>query len=302
MPPRWALAIHGGAGVICGDDPEKVAASLEGLSAALRAGAAVLKAGGAALDAVEAAVVALEDDPHFNAGHGSVLNAEGDCELEASVMTGDGRAGAAALLRTVKNPVRLARAVMEETPHVLLTGPPAEALAARRGHALVSNEALKTPDRVAQLRRQAAPPLTDELMRAEGGGGTVGAVALDASGGLAAATSTGGRSGKWAGRIGDTPIIGAGNYACRALAASGTGLGEQFQRHVVAHEIAARVVHGGTPLPAAVSAVLREVLSPGDGGVIAVGADGSLVMDFTSPGMWRGAADSDGRFEVAVFP
>jgi beta-aspartyl-peptidase (threonine type) len=335
---RWSLAIHGGAGVINADDPEWIRAGLEGLRTALKAGADVLNGGGSALDAAEAAVVALEDNPLFNAGKGSVLTRSGKHELEASVMVcedgvgqqqhhhhadgGDGsgalRCGAAALLTRVKNPIRLARVVMERTPHTFIAGEEAEKLAESElgPEALVeSNEWFGTEARRAQWRRWKEredeqekqegavrpPPRPDDIIQKNQTMGTVGAVALDARGGLAAATSTGGRCGKFDGRIGDTPVCGAGNWADRRVAVSGTGVGESFARRCAAKDLAARVEYGGCGVEEAARAVVFGSLARGDGGVIAVDARGSVAMPFNSPGMWRGVADSSGKFEIGVF-
>lgn len=314
--PRWALAIHGGAGVINTDDAEWVAATEEGMARALDVGVKVLEGGGSALDAVAAAVVALEDDPRFNAGRGSVLTLKGRHELEASVMTSDRRCGAAALLTDVRNPVLLARAVMERTPHVFLGGPEAEAFAARCGlERAPSNDWFTTPARRAQweaYKRRGEMPRGDDIIQkahdSGGGGGggadhaqTVGAVALDCNGQLAAATSTGGRCGKFDGRIGDTPVIGAGTWADARLALSGTGIGEAFLRRAACHDVAARVAHGGQSLGAAMRSVVFEDFAPGDGGFVGVAADGSIAMEFNSPGMSRACADSSGLMEVKIF-
>jgi beta-aspartyl-peptidase (threonine type) len=271
-----------------------------GLAAALDAGIAVLAAGGPALDAVEAAVVALEDDPRFNAGRGSVFTYEGAIELDASIMDGRTRAaGAVTGLTTVRNPVRLARAVMEHSPHVFVGGQGAEEFARLRGLETVDPSWFATDERLRQL----------ELVKARGGFdaevkfGTVGAVAVDAGGHVAAATSTGGLTGKRWGRIGDSPVIGAGNYADdRACAVSATGAGEFFLRAGVAHEIGARMRLLGESAQAAADAVIAEVGAlGGDGGVIVAAADGTIVFSFNTPGMYRGRADSEGLREVAIF-
>jgi beta-aspartyl-peptidase (threonine type) len=271
-----------------------------GLAAALDAGIAVLAAGGSALDAVEVAVVALEDDPHFNAGRGSVFTYDGTIELDASIMDGRSRAaGAVTGLTTVRNPVRLARAVMEHSPHVFVGGQGAEEFARVRGLETVNPSWFATDERRRQL----------ELVKARGGFdsevkyGTVGAVAVDAAGHVAAATSTGGLTGKRWGRIGDSPVIGAGNYADdRACAVSATGAGEVFIRTGVAHEIGARMRLLSESAQAAADAVIAEVGAlGGDGGVIVAAADGTTVFSFNTPGMYRGRADSEGLREVAIF-
>ena len=298
-----AIAVHGGAGVIPSADltPQVDAAFRAGLGAALRVGYAVLSGGGSSLDAVTAAVVALEEDPLFNAGRGAVLCADGGHELDAAIMDGrDLRAGAVAGVRHVRNPVRLARHVMEHTPHVMLAGPGADALAADAGLESVPNDWFTTERRRAELERHRAglARVGDEASL-----GTVGAVALDAHGHLAAATSTGGMTGKRAGRVGDTPIIGAGTYAADdCCAVSATGHGEYFIRAAVAHEIASLMRHRGLGVQQAADEVVHAQLVRlgGSGGVIAVGRDGTIAMPFNSPGMLRGAMDSSGRFETGV--
>jgi beta-aspartyl-peptidase (threonine type) len=300
--PGWSLAIHGGAGAMAreamthADQSEHEA----GLCAALDAGIAILAAGGLALDAVEAAVAVLEDDPHFNAGRGSVFTYEGGIELDASIMDGRGRAGGAVTgLTTVRNPVRLARVVMEHSPHVFLGGTGAEAFARAHGLEIVDPAWFATDERRRQL----------EVVKARGGFdaevkyGTVGAVAVDAMGHVAAATSTGGLTGKRWGRIGDSPVIGAGNYADdRSCAVSATGSGEFFIRVGVAHEICTRVRLLGETPQAAADAVIAEVGAlGGDGGVIVAAPDGSTAFSFNTPGMYRGRADSSGMRELAIF-
>lgn len=298
-----AIAVHGGAGVIPSAEltPQVDAAFRAGLGAALRVGYAVLEGGGSSLDAVTAAVVALEEDPLFNAGRGAVLCADGGHELDAAIMDGrDLRAGAVAGVRHVRNPVRLARHVMEHTPHVMLAGPGADALAADAGLEPVPNDWFTTERRRAELERYRAglARIGDEASL-----GTVGAVALDCHGHLAAATSTGGMTGKRAGRVGDTPIIGAGTYAADdCCAVSATGHGEYFIRAAVAHEIAALMRYRGFGVQQAADEVVHGQLVRlgGSGGVIAVGRDGSIAMPFNSPGMLRGAMDSSGRFETGI--
>lgn len=298
-----AIAVHGGAGVVPAAEltPQLDAAFRTGLGAALRAGYAVLEAGGSSLDAVTAAVVVLEEDPLFNAGRGAVLCADGGHELDAAIMDGaDLRAGAVAGLRRVRNPVLLARHLLERSPHVMLAGPGADALAAAEGIECVPNDWFTTERRRAELERHRAglARVGDEASL-----GTVGAVALDGRGHLAAATSTGGMTGKRPGRVGDTPIIGAGTYASDdCCAVSATGHGEFFIRAAVAHEIASLVRHRGLGVQAAADDVVHRQLVRlgGSGGVIAVGRDGSIAMPFNSPGMLRGAMDSSGRFETGI--
>jgi beta-aspartyl-peptidase (threonine type) len=302
--PKWALAIHGGAGSMTRDslDAAAIAAHEAGLAAALVAGRAVLAGGGSALDAVTAAVVVLEDDPHFNAGRGAVFTYHGTNELDAAIMAGDARgAGAAAGVTHTRNPVRLARAVMEAGPHVMLSGAGADEFARDHGIEQVDSDWFATPERWRQLEELKARKLGwfDSGMKY----GTVGAVARDAAGHVAAATSTGGLTGKRWGRIGDSPLIGAGTYADdRAGAVSCTGSGEQFIRTGAAHEICARMRLLGESAEVAARAVLAEVAALGGvGGVIVVAPTGDTALAFTTPGMFRARADSSGAHEVAIF-
>jgi len=301
----FAIAIHGGAGTLSRKD---MTAAQEteyraGLNAALDAGYAVLDRGGHALDASIAAVRVLEDNPLFNAGRGAVLNRDGVAELDASVM--DGRtlgAGAVTGLKHVKNPIDLARLVMDKSPHVMLVGEGAEEFARLQGVEMVPNEYFRTPVRQQQLERALRGAITreNELIAF----GTVGAVALDSSGNLAAATSTGGMTGKRWGRVGDSPIIGAGTYANNAsCAVSATGHGEYFIRTVVAHDICAQVEYLKVPLAQAVDNVLNKKMKPlgGNGGVIAIDTRGEIVLEFNSEGMFRGVVTSKGRREVAIY-
>jgi beta-aspartyl-peptidase (threonine type) len=292
------LAIHGGCGVPprggLTDAQERHAR--DGLKGALRAGWAVLRDGGAALDAVEAAVIALEEHTAFNAGRGAVFNADGKHEMDAAIMDGrDLRAGAVAGVARIRNPVRAARATMERTDHVLLIGEGAEALAARAGLELVAPDWFSTPERRESLRemkaRQARGDVSEASQRLKHG--TVGAVAIDRAGHLAAATSTGGYTNKLPGRVGDTPLIGAGTYANDAtLAYSGTGRGEVFIRTVLGHELHARMAYKGESLTAACDAmVFGELKRLGGGaGLIAVGRDGAVTLPFNTAGMYRGVA------------
>jgi L-asparaginase / beta-aspartyl-peptidase len=302
--PRWAIAIHGGAGVIPKTLPEpEKEGYMRSLEAALRIGRDVLAGGGTSLDAVERVVRFLEDDPHFNAGKGAVYTHDGKHELDAAIMNGrDLSAGAVAELTTVKNPISLARLVMEKSPHVFLVGAGAERFADEMKVGRVPNSYFDTEVRYKQLQEE----LKKE--RGEGPGdpdrkhGTVGAVALDVHGDLAAATSTGGLTNKRYGRVGDVPVLGAGTYANnRTCAISGTGFGEQFIRHSVAHDISALMEYRGWTLQQAADEVIHKKLNPGDGGVIGVAHDGSLALVFNSEGMFRGAADAKGRFEVRIW-
>jgi beta-aspartyl-peptidase (threonine type) len=304
--PAWSLVIHGGSGIMTrtSTPPEQDVAARAGLGAALASGAAILDGGGSALDAVEAAVRILEDDSHFNAGRGAVFTAEGTTSLDAAVMTGDRKAGAVAGLSASRNPVSVARAVMEATPHVMLSGAGADAFSADYGLEQVGPDWFHTDERWQQLVDMRAAGGGDAKFDASLKYGTVGAVARDTSGHVAAATSTGGLTGKRWGRIGDTPIVGAGTYADnRAGAVSATGSGEYFIRETVAAEICARVRLRGDTLQAAADAVVRDELRAlgGAGGVILVGADGTSGWSFNTPGMYRGRISADEPALVAIY-
>ncbi len=303
-PARWTLMVHGGAGILTRDTVNDAtdAAARAGLDAALQAGEAVLATGGTALDAVEAAVRVLEDDPTFNSGRGAVFTFDGDNELDAAIMDGATRnAGAVAGVTRSRNPVTLARAVMEHSPHVLLAGKGADVFAAEHGVEQVGPEWFAIDERRAQLDAMKANP--DGWFDVDMKYGTVGAVACDAAGHVAAATSTGGVTGKRWGRIGDSPLIGAGTIADdRACAVSATGAGEFFIRIGVAHEIAARIRFLGETLATVADTVLSETLAlGGSGGVIVVGPDGDLAWRFTTPGMYRGQVQAGGTRHVAVY-
>ncbi len=256
--------------------------------------------GGNALDAVEAAARVLEEDPAFNAGRGSVLTTEGRCELDAAIMDGrDRRAGSVAGMTTTRAPISAARAAMEHSPHVLLTYAGADEFACKQGLEQVANDWFVTPERQEQLDRvMAAGGKFDADIKY----GTIGAVAVDQAGHVAAATSTGGLTAKRWGRIGDSPLIGAGTYADdRAAAVSATGLGEAFIRAVGAHQLAMRMLIGGESLQVALDAVLADVVAlGGNGGLIAVAPSGEAAWGFTTPGMYRARADAKER-EVHVF-
>ncbi|HEX8401072.1 MAG TPA: isoaspartyl peptidase/L-asparaginase [Allosphingosinicella sp.] len=301
--PSWTLVIHGGAGVLERSrmTPELDAAHRAGLDAALAAGAAVLGDGGSALDAVEAAARALEDNELFNAGRGAVLTFDGTTELDAAIMDGRERdAGAVTGVSATRNPISLARAVMEHSPHVLLGGRGADQFAREIGAEQAGRDYFDLPQRRQQL----------EELKAKGADwfdvdmkfGTIGAVARDADGHVAAATSTGGITGKRWGRIGDSPLIGAGTWADdRSCAVSATGSGEYFIRAAVAHEIAARIRYLGESAQAAADAVIADVGAlGGNGGVIVVTPAGEPVYAFNSEGMYRGTATADGR-TVAIY-
>jgi len=299
----WTVLLHGGAGQMTRATvtPEQAEGARAALGRALDAGGAILASGGSALDAVEAAVRVLEDDPHFNAARGAALTYDGVAELDAAIMDGrDRNAGAVAGVTATRHPVSLARAVMTHSPHVLLSGVGADAFSLERGCEQATQDWLALPERRAQLAEMIA-----------GGGafdvdmkyGTVGAVACDADGHVAAATSTGGVTGKRWGRIGDSPLIGAGTYADdRAGAVSCTGSGEYFIRAGVAYEICARARLTGESLELAVETVMAEVVAlGGSGGVIAVGPNGEAVWRFTTTGMYRARLAADGTREIAVF-
>jgi len=303
----YSIAIHGGAGAIpaalfARDQGARYRASL---STVLDAGFAMLERGGTSLDAVTSAVRALEDDPLFNAGHGAALTREGWAELDAAVMDGkDQRAGAVASVRHVKNPVDLARRVMEKSRHVLLVSVGAEEFALEEGIPLVPNTYFRTDDRKQQLAsEQRGQRVSDLMPMSAGSQGTVGAVALDQHGNLAAATSTGGMTNKRQGRVGDSPIIGAGTYAKNGVCAvSATGHGEMFIRAVAAYHISSSVEYRGLSLEAATRELIHTRIPQlgGNGGIIAIGARGEIVMDFNTEGMFRAARDSAGRREVAI--
>ncbi|GAW41812.1 Isoaspartyl peptidase precursor [Brevundimonas sp. SH203] len=322
--PRWSLAIHGGAGVIerASLTPEQDAAYRASLQKALDAGSAVLARGGAALDAVQAAIQVMEDDPLFNAGRGAVFTAAGRNELDAAVMNGaDLTAGAVAGLTTTRHPIAAARAVMERSPHVMLIGAGADAFAAQAGLEQVDPSYFFTerrwqglvkalteagqpiPDRPADapaVGAQAAlpaPPLNERKF------GTVGAVALDARGDLAAGTSTGGMTAKRWGRVGDAPIIGAGTYASNAdgCAVSATGSGEYFIRATVARDICHRTAEGASVQTAARAEIDEVGAIGGDGGVIVMGRDGAPAFAMNTPGMYRGGASSNTTARVAIY-
>jgi len=328
---RFAIALHGGAGQSPKDDTARAVEA--SLAKALDIGLAVLKKDGNSLDAVEQVIRYLEDDPLFNAGRGAVFNAAGQHELDASIMDGKTLGcGGVAAVKTVRHPISLARLVMERTKHVLLTSDGAEKFADEMGPAIerVENSWFSTERRREELEKARHAEAAKKQSRASHGDGasqvadsrsqvenppawqvaqgqsdlhlsTVGCVALDTHGNLAAGTSTGGRTNKKYGRVGDSPIIGAGTYANNATCAvSGTGLGEQFIRHSVAFNISTRMAYLKQPLKEAVAEILHKTLDPDDGGLIALGADGTIAMDFSTAGMARAAADSSGWREVKI--
>jgi len=329
--PKWSLAIHGGAGTLDPKamTPEKRAAYEADLQRALDAGSKILAEGGAAMDAIKAAIVIMEDSPLFNAGKGAVFTWDGTNELDASIMDGrDRSAGAVAGVKTVKNPILLADTVRTQSEHVFLVGKGAEDFAVSKGFAVTPPEYFATEARREALERLKAERLS--ALDVDHKCGTVGAVALDQSGNMAAGTSTGGMTGKRWGRVGDAPVIGAGTYADnRACAVSATGWGEYFLRVGVAHEICARLRVQRETLPrqmgiedphrsptpmshyyqllaisdqSAADAVMADVASlGGDGGVILVTPEGHAIFSFNTTGMYRGRATSAGVNEVAIF-
>lgn len=302
------LVLHGGAGVEKGSlSPDEQAAAREAMARALRAGHDVLQRGGSAVDAVTATLTVMEDAPQFNAGRGAVFTHDGRNELDAAIMDGaSGKAGAIAGVHRVRNPIQLARAVMDRSPHVMLAGDGAEAFAKEQGVALVDPAYFRTDKRWQQLqnalREEAAGQAHADLETAKHFG-TVGALALDARGHLAAATSTGGMTNKRYGRIGDSPVIGAGTYANAQCAVSGTGWGEYYIRSVAAHNICARMKYAGQTLAEAAEAVIdREIpAAGGNGGAIALDAQGHMAFPFNTQGMYRGWIGADAVPHVAIF-
>ena len=310
--PPTALVIHGGAGFVPKDSlsPDDVRDFHARLDRALDAGNAVLSSGGSALDAVSAAVVVLEESPRFNAGKGAVLNAQGGHELDASIMEGHTRrAGAVAGVTTVRNPIKLARAVMEHSPHVMLAGGGAEAFADSRPEIeRVANDWFTTEHRrraLEKAQRVEAEKNLQSLTHAQEAAmyfGTVGAVALDRHGHIAAATSTGGMTNKKWGRVGDAPVIGAGTWADERCGVSGTGWGEFYIRNAAAHDICARVAYRGDSLAVAADEVINKIIpaAGGDGGAIALDRDGNIAMPFNSGSMFRGWIKPDGSRGTAI--
>lgn len=300
----FALALHGGAGTLRRGEmtPEREADYRAGLRQALLAGRDILIAGGTALDAVTASVCALEDDELFNAGKGAVFTREGTQEMDAAVMDGcERRAGAVAGIFGPRNPVLAARAVMERSPHVLLVGEGAMRFCREAGLVFADRDYFFTESRWRALQATLADGESDDDEARRHG--TVGAVARDRAGDLAAATSTGGMTGKLPGRIGDSPIIGAGTYADNATCAvSATGHGEFFIRYAAAHEVAARIAHAGQTLAAAAEAVVVELgRVGGSGGLVAVGKDGNVALPFNCAGMYRGYVQDDGIVYTAIY-
>lgn len=307
-PEDSVLLIHGGAGVVRSDlTPADEVAVRAALELALRKGHDQLAAGKPALDAVTAALTVLEDDPHFNAGKGAVFTHDGKNELDSAVMDGATlKAGAVAAVHTVKNPILLARTVMEKSEHVMMVGEGAEIFAREQGIEQVDPAYFRTEIRWQQLQQalkeEAAGQAHANLETAKHFG-TVGAVALDQQGHLAAGTSTGGMTNKRYGRVGDSPIIGAGTYANADCAVSGTGWGEFYIRAAAAHDICARMAYLKETPQQAGEAVINQVIPKlgGDGGAIVLGSDGAIATPFNTEGMYRGWIGADGVPHVAVY-
>ena len=307
---EWAVALHGGAGTISKDLPDSVRQQYyDGLEQAVRTGQIVLREGGSALDAVEQVVRNLENNPLFNAGKGSVFTADGTHELDAAIMDGSTmQAGALTGLTTVKNPVTLARKVMEESRHIFFSGQGAELYADQTDVERVENDHFFTQNRYEQWQR-AQEESSMNIDRAHpyyespnaSYFGTVGAVAIDSNGNLAAATSTGGMTNKQFGRVGDVPIIGSGTFANHIAAVSATGWGEKIMEQVSGNTIANLVEFGGYTLEGAVNFLLEERLQPDEAGFIAVDRDGNIVMNMNTPGMFRGSINSRGEKEVKIW-
>ena len=313
MPAEdFGLVVHGGAGTIERSKmtPEREHEYRSGIERALAAGYEILKRGGSSLDATEAAVRVLEDDPHFNAGKGAVFTNVGTNELDAAVMDGKTfRAGAVACLKHIKNPVSLARLVMEKSGHVMMDGEGAEAFAKENGIEIVDQKYFYTKERwdalekVKAAEKKGGPAGKKFIISDQDRHGTVGAVALDQHGDLAAATSTGGTTNKRAGRVGDSPVIGAGTYANNATCAvSATGDGEYFIRATVGHDISALMEYRGMSLKEAAQTVLDKVAKlGGTGGLIAIDRRGNIALPFNTSGMYRGYADPSGKFVIEIY-
>lgn len=294
---KYVLVVHGGAGAIARDiSKEEKKLILDGITEALNAGKAVLEKGGSALDAVETVIRLLEDNPNFNSGRGAVLSDEGLAELDASIMSGiDLSCGAVGNVKRIKNPISLARGVMEKSKHVLLVSDGAEKFAKEIGAELVDNDYFIT-EKMRQIYLNRKKEI-DESKK-----GTVGAVALDLNGNLAAGTSTGGMMFKKTGRVGDTPIIGAGNYANNKTAGiSCTGWGEKFIKNLIAYNVSALMEYKGYSLQKAVDETFTNSLSKNDGGLIAIDKDGNYSFYYNTQSMTRGLVTSEGKFEVKIW-
>lgn len=316
MTQKFVLAVHGGAGALKNISTERRKACVEGIDKALRVGYAILEAGGPSIDAVEAAVVALEDDPTFNAGKGSVCAADGNHYLDATIMSGTTtlsasedsllRSGAVSGVRYTKNPIRLARSIKDSSSHVFLTGAHADAFAKQHGLETVANEYFSTEYRTQQLQiaRQKARTVQDhdiEISPIVSKKGTVGAVACDSNGTLAAGTSTGGRTNQHPGRVGDSAVVGAGTYAEDGICAvSATGWGEFFLEQSVASQIAVLIRDAGFSLRSALEKVVISRLPKDTGGVIAVNSNYELLMPYNTGGMIRGSIDNTGTIQIGI--
>lgn len=316
---KYVLLIHGGAGTILKKNmtAEKEALYKVGLEAALKEGYAVLQSGGSSLNAVEAAIRILENNPLFNAGKGAVFTHDGRNELDAAIMDGKTlAAGTVAAVRTIKNPITLARAVMEKSKHVMMAGRGAEQFAAETGVEIVDTSYFRTEERWQGLQKALKedsveaksdhsflPPQKKGTINRDNKFGTVGCVALDKMGNLAAGTSTGGMTNKMHGRVGDTPIIGAGTYANNQTAAvSCTGWGEFFIRNVVAYDLSARIAYQGISIQEAGKTVIEKLGDlGGHGGLIALDKEGHMTMPFNTEGMYRGSITKDGKIEILIY-
>jgi len=302
---KIALAIHGGAGTILRSQmtPDLEREYRVGLENALRIGWEILEKQGSSLDVVEAAVSSLEDFPLFNAGRGAVFTHEGEQEMDAAIMDGSTlKAGAVAFVKNIRNPVKLARLVMERTEHVLLAGEGANQFAEQIGITTEPDEYFFTEHRWLQLQEAMADGRIQLDHAAAKPMGTVGAVACDINGNVAAATSTGGMTNKKLGRVGDTPIIGSGNYADETCAVSCTGHGEYFMRGVTAYDVAARMKYKGLSLEDAAKETIDRLTSiGGEGGLIAVDTDGNIALPFNSEGMYRGSIEANGNPTIEIF-
>ncbi|MDZ7772619.1 MAG: isoaspartyl peptidase/L-asparaginase [Balneolaceae bacterium] len=318
-PKEWAIVLHGGAGTIPQDLPDSVVQGYRAsLDSALTIGEEILAGGGTSQDAVERVINYLEDNPRFNAGKGAVFTHEGAHELDAAFMVGNTReAGTITGVRTVKNPISLARMVMENSRHVMFAGDGAEDYADEMGVERVNQdyffterrhqawkEAISEDDQSAlpgSLPEGASAEAYEDYLWEEYKFGTVGCVALDRNGTLVAGTSTGGMTNKMYGRVGDVPIVGSGTYASDVVAVSMTGWGEKIMRAVSGHTVSSYMKYKPATLDSAASHLLRDVLDPGDAGMIAVDRYGNMVMDMNTTGMYRGMSDSEGNREVAIW-
>lgn len=310
---EWAIAIHGGAGTISKDKPDSVVQAYEqALDEALSIGEKILSNGGSALDAVEQTINNLENNPKFNAGKGAVFTHDGEHELDAAIMVGNSKdAGAVTGVKSVKNPISLARLVMEKSKHVMFATGGAEQFADEMGVERVDQEYFYTESRYEALQRALQEDGQSSNMKENNESpetdlwehqfGTVGCVAVDQNGQIVAGTSTGGMTNKMYGRVGDVPIIGAGTYASEVVAVSMTGWGEKIMRAVSGHTVSSYMKFKPASLEEAGNYLLNDLLNPGEAGMIAVDKDGNIFMDMNTQGMFRGAADSEGKHEVAIW-